>query len=237
MQSKNYFKSVIKDRASERTSESSIELAKREVETIFFLLDKFFDKKFESSNYKVVEIGCGDGYLKKFFEDRNFLYKGYDMDEIDIEKDPIKLDDNSVDLVINIGLIEALKNTENLISESKRILKKGGYFYTLTPNWLKSYKTFYNNPIHITPLTPISLTTLLKSMYNFEEVQVFPGLRCKPKWYYSGKFKFEKAFYLLPFNRYSHFKEKAYYYKNFFRDLIPEFLKGHSRSVISIAKK
>ena len=62
MQSKNYFKSVIKDRASERTNNSSIELAKREVETIFFLLDKFFGKKFESSNYKVVEIGCGDGY-------------------------------------------------------------------------------------------------------------------------------------------------------------------------------
>ena len=31
MQSKNYFKSVIKDRASERTKNSSIELAKREV--------------------------------------------------------------------------------------------------------------------------------------------------------------------------------------------------------------
>ena len=109
-------------------------------------------------------------------------------------------------------------------------------FYTLTPNWQKDYKNFYNNPIHKTPFTPNSLNQILSSIYNFENVQIFPALRCKPKWYYTGKYKFEKAYYLLPFNRYEFYKKKVYR-KSFIRNLVPEFLKGHSRSITAIAKK
>ena len=232
-----YFENIIKDRSKERDTDISDELAKREVDTIFFLLKKFYGIDFTGTTNTVVDIGCGDGYLGKFFEKRGFSYKGYDIDDLDIEKDRVNLEDNSVDIVINIGLIEALENIENLIKESKRILKKGGIFYTLTPNWQKDYKNFYNNPIHKTPLTPNSLKQILTSMYNFNDVQVFPGLRCKPKWYYSGKYKFEKAYYLLPFNQYAHVKERSLYKRSLIRDLIPDFLKGHSRSVISIARK
>ena len=212
-------------------------MQKEKLILFFFYLKKFYGIVFTGTTNTVVDIGCGDGYLGKFFEKRGFSYKGYDIDDLDIEKDRVNLEDNSVDIVINIGLIEALENIENLIKESKRILKKGGIFYTLTPNWQKDYKNFYNNPIHKTPLTPNSLKQILTSMYNFNDVQVFPGLRCKPKWYYSGKYKFEKAYYLLPFNQYAHVKERSLYKRSLIRDLIPDFLKGHSRSVISIARK
>lgn len=236
MKPEKYFDSIIKNRDKDRNPDISDELAKREVDTIFFLLKNFYNISYNDKSYKVVDIGCGDGYLKKYFEKRNFEYIGYDIQDLDIEKDKINLDDNSIDLVINIGLIEALENTENLISESKRILKKGGIFYTLTPNWQKDYKNFYNNPIHKTPFTPNSLNQILSAMYNFKDVQVFPGLRCKPKWYYSGKYRFEKAYYLLPFNQFE-FYEKRVYRKSFIRNLVPEFLKGHSRSITAIAKK
>ncbi len=236
MKPEKYFDKVIKNRGKDRDSDISDELAKREVDTIFFLLKNFYNIDYNNKSYKVVDIGCGDGYLKKYFEEKNFEYIGYDIQDLNIEKDKIDLEDNSIDLVINIGLIEALENTENLISESKRILKKGGMFYTLTPNWQKDYKNFYNNPIHKTPFTPNSLNQILSSMYNFENVQIFPGLRCKPKWYYTGKYKFEKAYYLLPFNQFEFYKKKVYR-KSFIRNLVPEFLKGHSRSITAIAKK
>lgn len=237
MEPNKYFESVIKERYKSKKIDISNELAKREVDTIFFLLKNFYGINFTGTNNTVVDIGCGDGYLSEFFEKRGFSYKGYDIGDLNIEKDRIDREDNSVDLVINIGLIEALGNIENLIKESKRILKKGGIFYTLTPNWQKDYKNFYDNPIHKTPFTPSSLQQILTSIYEFNNVQVFPGLRCKPKWYYSGKLKFEKAYYLLPFNQYAHVKEISLYKRSLIRDLIPDFLKGHSRSVIAIAKK
>ena len=237
MKPNKYFSNIIKNRGEDRDNDIPELLAKREVETIFFLLKTFYNIEYEDSNYKVVDIGCGDGYLKKYFEEKNFEYKGYDIEDLDIEKDKINLEDESVDLVINIGLIEALETAENLISESKRILKKGGIFYTLTPNWQKDFKNFYNNPIHKLPFTPNSMIQILTSMYNFNDVNVFPGLRCKPKWYYTGKYRFEKAYYLLPFNQFAHIKEKSLYQKSFIRSLIPEFLKGHARSLTAIAKK
>ena len=53
------------------------------------------------------------------------------------------------------------------------------------------------------------------------------------KWYYTGKLRFEKAYYLLPFSNdnflnYSSKKLKG----DGFR-----ILKGHSRSIIAIAQK
>ena len=237
MKPDKYFQGVIKNKRNEMGSGFPEELARREVETIFFLLKTFYNIDYAGANYKVVDLGCGEGILKKYFEEKNFEYKGYDIEDLNIEKDKIDLEDESVDLVINIGLIEALESAENLISESKRILKKGGIFYTLTCNWNKDYKNFYNNPIHKLPFTPNSMKQILTSMYHFNDVNIFPGLRCKPKWYYTGKYRFEKAYYLLPFTQFTNVKEKSLYKKSFIRNLIPEFLKGHARSLAAIAKK
>ena len=235
MSDKNYFKTIYENRKTYRSKEVSDELAEREVLTLFNLLSHFYKKTYSDQNNTVIDIGCGDAYLKKFFEQKNFKYIGYDLNDLDIEKDRIPLEDSSVDIVINIGLIEALTSYQNILSEAKRVLKPGGFIYTITPNWLKDYKNFYNNPIHKKPYTPNSL----KQAYiinGFKDVKILPGLRCKPIWYYKGVFRFEKAFYLLPFNQYTFF-EKKFYTNNFFRKLIPEFLKGHSRSLIGIVKK
>ena len=208
------------------------ELAKREVETLFFLIAEFYKIKFIDKDLKVVDIGCGDQFLKTHFEYRNFKYYGYDINNLDIEKDSLPNQTNSVDIVVNLGLIEALKNPSNLLSESYRILKPGGFIYTITPNWKKDYKNFYDNPIHRTPYTPLSLEKLLKSIYGFKDIKTFPGLRCKNKWFYKGKYRFEKAYYLFPFlqiNNGSWF--------DLIRKFLPTFLKGHARSIIAIGKK
>ena len=235
MPDSNYLKKLVKSRKKMRTKDISDELAEREVNTLFNLLKHFYQKDFNESTNVVVDIGCGDGYLKKCFEKKKFKYLGYDVEDLDIEKDKLPVEDRSVDIVINIGLIEALKDYKNLMSESYRVLRPNGFFYTITPNWHKDYKNFYNNPIHKKPYTPNSLKQALE-INNFNSVKILPGLRSKPMWYYKGYLRFEKAYFLLPFNRYD-FKKKKYYSNNFIRRLIPEFLKGHSRSIIAIAKK
>jgi hypothetical protein len=60
-------------------------------------------------------------------------------------------------------------------------------------------------------------------MYGFNNPKTYPGLRCKPKWYYLGKYRFLKGNYLLPFRG-----ETKY---------VPSFLKGRSTSIFAIATK
>ena len=181
----------------------------------------------------VLDLGCGDQLIKKPFEKNNFFYKGLDIQDLDIEKDNFPIEDNSIDIIISVGLIEALKTTENLFKESLRVLKKGGYIYLITPNWLKDYKNFYRNPFHKKPFTPDSLENILH-LSGFQDIKTFPGLRCKPKWYYQGKYRFEKAYYLLPFSGVNFINHESKVIDN---KWIPDFLKGHARSIIAVAKK
>ena len=115
MSDKNYFKTIYENRKTYRSKEVSDELAEREVLTLFNLLSHFYKKTYSDQNNTVIDIGCGDAYLKKFFEQKNFKYIGYDLNDLDIEKDRIPLEDSSVDIVINIGLIEALTSYQNTV--------------------------------------------------------------------------------------------------------------------------
>ncbi len=234
MDKKNYLRKIVESRKQKLSHNEKKIFAEREVKTIFFLLKHFFN--FEILNekkLKVLDLGCGDKFIKEPFEISNCEYKGYDIQDLDLEKDSLPDKDESVDVVVTLGLIEALDNPSHLLKESFRVLKKGGFIYIITPNWKKDHKNFYNNFYHKTPFTPESLETGL-SLNGFSYVKTFPGLRCKPKWYYTGKFRFEKAYYLLPFsgNNFLNYNEKK-----IDRGFVPEFLKGHSRSIIAIGKK
>lgn len=231
---KEYLKYLKENRSKKLDVNESLSLANREIETMFFMLKNFYKfREEDNQNLDIIDLGCGDKFIQQPIIKLNHNYKGFDIDDLDLEKDSLKLPDNSVDIVISLGLIEALKNPINLIKESYRVLKRGGYIYYITPNWKMDYKNFFNNFYHKTPFTPESLETALK-LTKFNEIKTFPGLRCKPKWYYEGKFRFEKAYYLLPFSN-NHFLN--YNSKKINRNWVPEFLKGHARSIIAIAQK
>ena len=234
MDKKNYLKKIVESRKEKLSSHEKKVFADREVKTIFFLLKNFFNFEITTNQkLKILDLGCGDKFIKEPLEANNCEYKGYDIQDLDLEKDSLPENNESVDIIVTLGLIEALNNTSHLLKESLRVLKKGGFIYIITPNWKKDYKNFFNNYYHKTPFTPESLETAL-ALNGFNHVKTFPGLRCKPKWYYTGKLRFEKAYYLLPFsgNNFLNYNEKK-----IDRNFIPEFLKGHSRSIIGIGKK
>ena len=56
-------------------------------------------------------------------EINNCEYKGYDIQDLDLEKDKLPDNEGSIDIIVSLGLIEALKNPSHLIKESQRVLK------------------------------------------------------------------------------------------------------------------
>lgn len=214
---KDYFNQRNKSLKNENRSVA----AKREIDTIRFLLKEFFDFKL-SLGMKVLDLGSGDRFLKNEFEDRGITYKDYDIYDINFDTDKFYYKDNEFDLVVSLAVLEHLKNPDLFLNECKRVLKNNSFLYLSTPNWKYSRNTFWNDPTHVKPYTEKSLKKILTSK-DFRNVKILPNLRCKSKWWYEGKFRFFKAYYFLPFQGNAKF--------------VPDFLKGKSKGFFAIGKK
>lgn len=216
---KNYYsqRNKIIHKQSTRTRE---ELANNEVSTILYLIKNLFNFEIKKE-LKVLDVGCGDKFLKEPFESKGLLYQGIDIDIIDFNNDEFPFPDNSFDLVVSLAVIEHIKNTENFLSEINRILKKGGFVFFSTPNWCYAFKNFYDDYTHVRPYTKKSLSKIL-SDFNFVDIHILPGLRNKYFWQYTIPFA-EFFAKLLPFTGDAKF--------------IPPFLKGKATSLFALAKK
>jgi 2-polyprenyl-3-methyl-5-hydroxy-6-metoxy-1,4-benzoquinol methylase len=198
-------------------------MSKREIKTFQFLLRNFYNYQFNFENKtKVLDVGCADKFLEKSFLEKNISYTGIDIVDCDLNKDKINFPDNTFDFIVCLALVEHISNTENMFNEFNRVLKKKGILYITTPNWIYSSDIFYDDPTHVKPYTPKSLESIMK-LYNFYNIRTFPGLRCKPKWFYTGRNRFFKGRYLLPFSGNNNF--------------VPNFLKGKAKSIIAIGTK
>lgn len=198
-------------------------MSKREIKTFQFLLKNFYNHQFLPKNKtKVLDVGCADKFLEKSFLEKNIDYTGIDINDCDLNKDKINFPDNTFNYIVCLALVEHISNTENMFTEFNRVLKKEGILYITTPNWIYSSDIFYDDPTHVKPYTPKSLESVMK-LYNFKNIQTFPGLRCKPKWFYTGRNRFFKGRYLLPFSGNNNF--------------VPNFLKGSAKSIIAIGTK
>ena len=92
------------------------------------------------------------------------------------EKMPFKK--NEFDSIIAGELIEHLKNPEKFVSESARVLKKGGVLALSTPNrksWLNRLTHSYEAPLHFSLFSIPELTALLeKHGFKIIEIKMFP---------------------------------------------------------------
>jgi SAM-dependent methyltransferase len=170
----------------------------------------------------MVDAGCGDRFLEQAATARHLVYRGLDIADVDFEHGLWPVADASAALVISLAVIEHLHDPGRFLSEAMRVLKPGGLLWLSTPNFQLDARNFYNDPTHVKPYTPFGLEALLR-MSGFEAVATFPGLRCKPDFYYSGPWRFFKGRWLLPFRGQTRFA--------------PDMFKGQSRSIFALAGK
>lgn len=133
---------------------------------------------------RVVDIGAGQGHflisihaegwrnlVAVDLDDRNFsaFQSRYSIEthKCDVTKESLDLPTSSVGLVSCMHIIEHLLDPSHLLAEVRRILKPGGHFFLITPDWRKQYLTFYQDPTHVRPYDKEALSRLFR-MHGFE---------------------------------------------------------------------
>lgn len=215
---KQYFKGLQK--TNKYNWENQLFLKKRVLKTFRNLVKTFFNKEIHSDQF-LLDLGSSGGALVQVAKDEGLKSLGLDVDQINLEKDKIDLNDKTCDIISAVSLIEHLQNPENLLSEVKRLLKSNGFFIIVTPDWSFNMKHFFDDPTHVHPYTKKSLNFLLKSN-GFKNIKIVPWLVCKPSWMWKIPFSFFVARF-MPFRGNN--------------EWAPEMLKGRSKTLLAICTR
>lgn len=216
----NYFTHRV--RALEQDHERGV-LGEREVKTLLTVLDIEDDPQSLGGKF-IVDLGCGDQHLRKSFESRGARYQGIDVQDCNLEIDPLPIGNGTVDIVVSMAVLEHLRDPGHFLAEIKRVLKHGGVLWMDTPDIEACGTKFWNDPTHVHPYTRASLRTLL-SMSGFEDVLVTPNYRCKKSSMHADTgLAFFQARYLMPFSGTSKMP-------------VPSFLKGGCTGLFALCRK
>lgn len=173
-------------------------LGERELLTFEAILSGY-QQSVELTGKKVLDLGCGDQYIRPACELRGMTYHGLDIEDCDLERDRLPISDSTIDFVVSLALLEHLFDPGHFFTEAQRVLKQGGVLWLSTPDIQATGAKFWNDPTHVHPYTRASLQTSLQ-MNGFENVLVTPNYRCKPRTLYRDtSFNFFRARRLMPF--------------------------------------
>jgi 2-polyprenyl-3-methyl-5-hydroxy-6-metoxy-1,4-benzoquinol methylase len=198
-------------------------LGEREVKTLLAMMHTPDDGGFLNGK-AVLDLGCGDQFVKKAFEDRGATYRGIDVGDCNLEVQRFPVESNSQDIAVCLALIEHLQDPGHFLAETHRVLKSDGRIWLSTPDIEACGARFWNDPTHVHPYTRASLRALLR-MNGFVDVLVTPNYRCKPSYLYRDtNFNFFLARHLMPFAGTSRFP-------------VPNWLKGHCTGLFALANK
>jgi ubiquinone/menaquinone biosynthesis C-methylase UbiE len=97
---------------------------------------------------KIIDIGCGSGFIAKILNDNGNEVIGFDMLDSCINETRKKgvfcwkadakdlpIDNQCADIVIMSEVLEHLLETQEVLAEARRVLKKGGRIIITTPNF------------------------------------------------------------------------------------------------------
>lgn len=160
----NDFKNLQKDHYKDMVDREDIDKRrwrrnhKRKIEA----MDDYLDIK---ENDKVLEVGVGTGvqarYLLEHNQDTNFHFTGIDLSEdllgvtreklnkyenVEIkamDAENLEFDDESIDKVFIGSTIHHLANPEKGVTEMIRVLKKGGRFCFMEPNYIHPKNVYF----------------------------------------------------------------------------------------------
>ena len=155
---------------------------------------------FQSYNMKkgmtLLEPGCGRGEHLRHFKDMGLNVNGLDLSPqapklapdlsisvCDIENESLPYPDDHFDIIYNKSFLEHLREPSRVIKEIYRVLKPGGLFLSMVPDWESQYKKYYDDYTHRTPFTTVSLTNIYK-VNEFIDVNVFKFRQLPIVWKY-----------------------------------------------------
>ncbi len=136
------------------------------------IVNRFGIKK----NSKILDVGCGRCEVLTAFGQLGLDISGIDASErirsfapkeiskleiLDFSKKNFSFSDNEFDVIFTKSVIEHVHDPTHFMKEILRILKPGGIFISLTPEWASQIKTFYDDPTHVHPYQPKGLKDLL----------------------------------------------------------------------------
>lgn len=140
---------------------------------------EFSKTKISKESY-VLEVGCGEGYgtnllsqhvskiigldvCKDTIEHASEKYKSNNLIFEKYDGTNIPYPDETFDVVISFQVIEHIQDDLNYISETYRVLKKGGLFICTTIN--KSSEKL-STPFHVREYYPCELENILKTKFS-----------------------------------------------------------------------
>jgi SAM-dependent methyltransferase len=146
-------------------------------------LSAYLFKRFKMEpGQTIIDVGSGRGdYLKEFkvlglkaigLDHGRSEIENLDLDirKVDFEKDKFPLPDSSVDIIFCKSVVEHLQSPENLMREARRVLKSGGIFIIMTPDWQSQMHIFYYNYTHVQPYVAAGVAGLLE-LFDFTEIE------------------------------------------------------------------
>ncbi|KKW44132.1 MAG: Methyltransferase type 11 [Parcubacteria group bacterium GW2011_GWA2_56_21] len=121
---------------------------------------------------RLLDIGCGDGSFVGYSVGRGLSARGVDIgDGVNFESDVLPFEADSFDIATMFSVIEHLRDPANILSEARRVLASGGVLVIITPNLDTTGSRFWDDPTHVHPYNPRSLTRLME-MSGFETVSL-----------------------------------------------------------------
>ncbi len=130
----------------------------------------------------LLDIGSGKGNHLIGFARRGFDVRGLDLRPeciiatdykvrlCNIEKDSFPFGDNRFDVVFSKSVLEHTVNSDNFLSESLRVLKRGGVVILMTPDWNTQHEIFWDDYTHVKAWTRKSLQNAMK-INGFDKVE------------------------------------------------------------------
>lgn len=129
--------------------------------------------KLIKKNHFVLDVGCGNGALKKLLpynrlvgvdvlkDSINLVLKaGYiQAKQVDLNHEKLPFKNNSFDVIICSHILEHLLFPIKATQEMRRVLKSNGFLFISSPT--RKNPKFDDDYTHIRPFTPHSLETML----------------------------------------------------------------------------
>lgn len=122
-----------------------------------------------------LDLGAGDEGFSFVCRNHGIVSTPLDYPGFNLECGTLPFNPDQIDFVTMNAVIEHLSDPGNILTEIKRVLRPGGMLFIRTPNWQMDYKNFFNDPTHVKPYSPVTLTNVLK-LFGFSVPFVEPGL-------------------------------------------------------------